>query len=382
MDSQATAVFLRFFTGMKDPRRHNRRHLLSDILTITILAMMCGSDDWPQVVEWAKARHAWLAEFLPLPSGLPGEDTFRRVLARIDPLAFEQCFQDWTRAVAECSEGQVVSFDGKTMRGSFGCGKQGMTHLVSAWCTHNRLVLGQLAVEDKSNEIIAIPKLLELLNLKGAIVTIDAMGCQRAIAQKIRQKEADYVLAVKDNQPALCQKMDAVMQDVILDLAKGLPVSCGYDERTSGGHGRIETRRVWVSDEVEALGPELLAQWPDLRSMAVVECHRRDLSDPGGKTSVHRRLFISSLAGCDAARMARVVRAHWGVENGLHWRLDVSMGEDKSRQRAGHEAENFSRVRRIVLNKLKIADPRKLSLKLKRYRCSIDPEHLQKILQA
>jgi predicted transposase YbfD/YdcC len=214
------------------------------------------------------------------------------------------------------------------------------------------------------------------------IITIDAMGCQIAIAEKIVQKEADFILAVKDNQPTRCAKLECVMNDVILDMTKGRPVSCGHYQQTNGGHGRIEMRNVWVSDEVWGLGPELLAQWPALRSMAVVECRRQDLSDPTGKISVERRLFISSLSGCDAKRMADAVRGHWGVENRRHWRLDLCFREDQSRLWVGHGAQNnFSRLRRIVLNKLK-ADPRPVSLRVKRHRCAIDRAYLLKTLKA
>ena len=381
MDVQATEVFLRFFTTLKDPRRHNRRHLLGDILTITILAVLCNSDNWVQVVLWSRVNQEFLQSFLALPNGLPSVDTYRRLFQRIDPQAFETCFMDWTRAVAGALPEQVA-VDGKALRRSFtrAWEKQGMIHLVSAWAVDHQLLLGQLATDSKSNEITAIPRLLDLLNLKGALVTIDAAGCQTAIAAKIVEKEADFLLAVKDNQPTLAAKVEAVMRDVVLDLSKGRPASCAYDEQTNGGHGRIETRRVWASDEVAGLGPELLAQWPQVKSLVMVESRRQDLSDPSGKVSVETRLYISSVSGCDARRLGQAARGHWGVENQLHWRLDVSFGEDDSRLRVGHGAENFSRVRRIVLNKLK-ADPSSKSVAAKRYQCSIDRPYLLQILR-
>jgi len=202
MQAAATEVFLRFFTTMKDPRRHNVVHDFSSILVIAIMAVLCNSNDWDEVVEWAKAQREWLASFLVLTRGIPSADTFRRVFARINPEAFEKCFIEWTHSLAEVCQGRVVAIDGKTLRRSFtqSWEKQGSIHLVSAWCGHNQMTLGQLATDSKSNEITAIPELMDLLDLKGAIVTIDAMGCQKEIAAKIRSQEAHYILAVKDNE--------------------------------------------------------------------------------------------------------------------------------------------------------------------------------------
>lgn len=369
MDAEATEDFLRYFTVLKDPRRHNVRHVFTDILTMAILAVLCRSDDWIEVVEWARAQAEWLKTFLALPRGIPSAETFRRVFARIDPAAFERCFIAWTSALAEASADRFIAIDGKTLRRSFehAWNKQGL-HLVSAWCEQNQLVLGQIATEQKSNEITAIPKLLDLLNLKGAIVTIDAMGCQREIARKIVDSGADYVLAVKENQPTLHQKVKAMMDEAILDAFAGM--HSDYFEQTNGGHGRIETRRVWVTDEVHHLKD--IGEWAGLGSLVVVESTRQVI---GGTTTTERRYFISSLTGCDARQAGLAIRSHWGVENKLHWRLDMSLREDESRIRTGHGAENFSRVRRIVVNALK-SDPRKVSLKVKRYRCSIDQQYM------
>lgn len=374
MDAQATAVFLRFFTALPDPRRPNVRHVFTDILLIAILALLCRSDDWVEVVEWARAQRKWLGTFLVLPRGIPSADTFRRVFARIDPAAFERCFIAWTATLAELSAGRLIAIDGKTLRRSFehAWDKQGL-HLVSAWCERNQVVLGQIATDQKSNEITAIPKLLELLNLQGAVITIDAMGCQREIARQIVAAEADYVLAVKDNQPTLHAKVKMLMDEAILEKFRG--IRGDYYEQSNGGHGRIETRRVWVSDEVHHMRD--IGEWAGLASVAMVESTRQVLN---GASSTERRYYIASLKGCDAERMAEAVRSHWGVENKLHWRLDMGFREDESRLRKGHGAENFSRLRRIVLNKLK-ADPRKVSLKVKRYRCSIDQQYLLDILK-
>jgi predicted transposase YbfD/YdcC len=384
MDAQATAVFFGFFADLPDPRRHNVRHLFTDILTIAILAVMSKSNDWSEVVLYAQCREKWLATFLSLPKGIPCEDTFRRVFARVDPDAFERCFIRWTTALSEAGgeapEGRLIPFDGKTMRRSFehAWDKQGL-HLVSAWCQHNQIVLGQLAVEEKSNEITAIPKLLALLNIKKAVVTIDAMGCQRDIAGQIIDQGGDYVLAVKDNQPALNEKVRALLDEGALESFKDM--SHGYHEQTNLGHGRIETRKTWVTDEVKWLGPELLAKWPGLTSLARVESTRQNLGDLTGKVSVECRYYISSLKGTDARKMALAVRGHWGVENKLHWCLDMAFREDESRLRKDHSAENFSRLRRIAMNQLRKKSDGKISLKGQRYLCSLDPEYLLKRLQ-
>jgi predicted transposase YbfD/YdcC len=382
MDVQAPVVFLRCFAGLTDPRRHNVRHLFTDILAIAILAVMCRCDDWDEVVLYGRTNEQWLGAFLELPNGIPSEDTFSRLFARINPDAFEKCFIEWTRSLACTSDGRLVAVDGKTLCHSFarGWNKQ-MIHLVSAWCGQNELVLGQLAVDGKSNEITAIPKLLELLDLKKAVVSIDAMGCQKEIAAQIRLQGGDYLLAVKDNQKTLHEKARVLMNDIALDQAKGLnPDQYDYCEQTETGHGRIETRRVWVTTQVQYLGEELLNQWPQLNSLVMVEDQRQDLGDPAGKVTVERRIFIASLKNPSAEQAGRYVRGHWGVENKLHWRLDMCYGEDESRIRKDHGAENFSRLRRIAMNKLK-SDPTKMSLKCKRYKCSLDRDYLLQMLQ-
>jgi predicted transposase YbfD/YdcC len=382
MDVKAPAVLLRFFSGLTDPRRHNIRHLFTDILTLAILAVMSRSDDWDEVVLYSVINQDWLETFLDLPNGIPSADTFSRVFARINPDAFEKCFIQWTQSLASASDGRLIPIDGKSLRRSFvhGWNKQ-MVHMVSAWCEQNELVIGQLATDSKSNEISAIPKLLELLDVRKAVVSIDAMGCQKEIAQQIKTQGGDYLLGVKGNQKTLYSKARMLLKDIALDQSKGLnPDQYDYCEKSEAGHGRIETRRVWVSTDIKSLGKKLLADWPTIKSLIMVERQRQVLGDPTGKVTLHRSIYISSLDKPSAQKSGDYVRGHWSVENQLHWRLDLCHGEDDSRIRKDHGAENFSRLRRIAMNKLK-ADPAKLSLKCKRYKCALDREYLLRMLQ-
>jgi predicted transposase YbfD/YdcC len=368
MDAQATEGLLRFFRGIADPRAANARHPMSDVLSVAILAVLCGAEGWAAVEAWGCGNLPWLATFLELPHGIPSHDTFDRVFGLLNPGAFEACFNAWTRALVTNAAGLFVAVDGKTLRRSWRrAWSKTPVHLVSAFVSGNQLVLGQLATDAKSNEITAIPKLLAVLELAGATVTIDAMGCQRQIAKQILEQKGHYVLSVKDNQPALSEKVQGLMKDLILDHAKGVPgTPVGYFEQTgeTNNHGRVETRRVWVSDDVRWLGKDLLDLWPGLSSVVTVERTRQDLGDPTGKVTTERHEFISSHGGTDAKFMAEAVRSHWGVENRLHWCLDVAMNEDQCRLRVNHGAENFSRLRRIALNKLKRWEIRKANGKV------------------
>jgi predicted transposase YbfD/YdcC len=389
MDAQATQGLLRFFRGLPDPRAQNARHPLSDILSIAILAVLCGSDSWESVEVWGRGNAGWLGEFLDLPHGIPSHDTFDRVFGLLDPLGFERCFMSWTGTLIQNSGGLFVAVDGKTLRRSFKrAWSKTPVHLVSAFVSKNQVVLGQLATDCKSNEITAIPKLLAMLQLAGATVTIDAMGCQRQIAAQIMGQKARYILAVKENQPGLYEKVKGLMDEAILEDFKGL--GHDYYEQRDDGHGRIETRRVWVSREiVKWLGAQLLSQWPGLASLAAVESTRQDLGDPSGKISIERRYFISSHDQADAKLFAQAIRQHWGIENQLHWQLDVSLNEDQCRLRTKHGAQNFSRLRRIAINKLKRWEikkengkVRKTSLRLKQKACGWSRKFLLEALLA
>jgi predicted transposase YbfD/YdcC len=388
MDAQATTSLLRFFRSIVDPRAANARHLLSDILSIAILAVLCGADSWEMVEAWGWGNIEWLATFLELPHGIPSHDTFDRVFAMLDPLAFERCFNDWTAALVANTAGLFVAVDGKTLRRSWKhAWSKTPVHMVSAFASQNQVVLGQLATDAKSNEITAIPQLLAMLQLAGATVSIDAMGCQREIAAQIISQQAHYILAVKENQPTLHQKLKSLLDEAILSKFAGM--RHGYDQQTDSGHGRIETRRVWVSDEVHWLGEELLGAWAGLSCLVVVESTRQDLGELSGKVSVERRYYISSHGGTDAALHAAAIRGHWGIENSLHYVLDVSMNEDQCRLRVKHGTQNFSRLRRIAINKLKRWEIRKpngkvmkASLRLKQKSCGWSRKFLIEALLA
>jgi len=390
MDVTAQGDFLRFFSQLPDPRGVNKIHKLLDMIVIAVMAVICGADGWAEVALFGQCKQKWLATFLELPDGIPSHDTFGRVFSLLDPDAFERCFLAWMSSLVELSGGRLVAIDGKSIRRSFehAWDKSGMAHLVSAFVSQegNRLVFGQIAVTDKSNEITAIPKLLELLDLKGAVVTIDAIGTQREIAGKIIAGGGDYVLPVKENQPALHGKVTALMNEAALGEVKDLNV--GYFEQGGEeGHGRIETRRTWIVNDTKSLGKALLDLWPGLAggSMALVERQRRDLGDPAGKTTVERCCYISSLGGGDnaaARRMAQYTRGHWAVENNLHWQLDVSFGEDDRRIRKGHGAQNYSRLCRIALNLLKRDKTVKVGIKGKRLNAGWDHDYLLRLISA
>jgi predicted transposase YbfD/YdcC len=386
MDATATGGFLRFFSDLPDPRTGNHiTHKLHDLLIIAIFAVICGADGWAEVQLWGRCKHKWLVTFLELPGGIPSHDTFGRVFSLLDPQALERCFLAWMAAVVELSKGSLVSIDGKSLRRSFehGWDKSGMSHLLSAFVSQgdNRLVFSQMAVADKENEIVAIPRLLELLDLQGAVVTIDAIGCQREIAGKIMEAGADYILPVKDNQPALHAKVTSLMNDLTLDHDKKIPgTRVDYCEQSEQRHGRLETRRVWVSDDISSLGKELLDLWPGLSGLAMVERTRQNLGDFSGKVSVECCFYILSLKGLDASAVAGYIRGHWSVENNLHWQLDVSFREDGNRIRKGNGAENYSRLCRIALNLLKSEKSLKIGIKGKRLNAGWDHDYLLRLI--
>jgi len=327
---------------IEDPRvERTRLHKLEDILVIAICSLLCGAESFEDMEIFGEAKEGWFGTFLELPNGIPSHDTFGRVFAALDPEKFLEAFMRWTQSLREALSGEVVAIDGKALRRAIDKG-QSPKVIVSAWAVGSGLVLGQRKVEDKSNEITAVPELLRSLELAGCIVTLDAMGCQKQIAREIIESDADYVLALKGNQGTAHEEIRAFLDDAI---ARKDP-AVAFWESVEKGHGRLETRRYWQSDRIGWFAD--VGAWDSLRSVGVVEA----LREIDGKTSVERRYYLSSLT-LDAPRFARAVRSHWGVENQLHWVLDVVFHEDQSRARLKHARENLATLRRWSLNLLK-----------------------------
>jgi len=372
MKKKASRALIDHLAVLEDPRiERQKRHKLGAILVIAVCAVLCGAESFPAIEDFGQVRYAWLKQFLELPNGIPSHDTFNRVFRVLDPVQFQACFLSWMQAVADETQGEVVTIDGKTLRRSFDrSSAKRAIHMVSAWATENGVVLGQRKVDDKSNEITAIPELLELLALKGCIVTIDAMGCQRAIAQQIVEDQADYVLALKENQPTLHQAVEQFLATG--PEADAHRTQCEYYDQHEHGHGRTESRCYWSTDDLPELG--VGQPWPGLRSIGMVEATRM----LAGQATVEQRFYLTSLAA-EAQVFARAVRNHWGIENGLHWTLDVTFREDQSRLRKGHGPENFAVLRHIALNLLR-QEPSQKSLPRKRLACALDPDYLLKVL--
>ena len=359
---------LRFFAGITDPRVERcKRHLLDEIIFIAIAAVICGAETWNDMEDFGIMKYDWLKTFLKLPGGIPSHDTFNRLFSILDPEEFEKRFLEWTSVVSQRTQGDIVSIDGKAIRGSRGKGKKSVVYMVSAWAGSNKIVLGQRKVDDKSNEITAIPRLLEKLVLRGCIVTLDAMGCQREIAAAIIEKEADYVLALKGNQ--------GILSDQVQESFRFLTVESMAQENDLG-HGRVEKRTCSVISDLSLI--EHKDQWGGLKSLIRIESERFNKTTT--EIEKETRYFISSLSS-SAQCLNGYVRSHWGIENSLHWSLDVSFNEDHSRKRVGYAAENFSRLNRISLNLLKNEKTSKRGIKGKRLKAGWSNQYLIKILK-
>lgn len=365
----------RYFADLPDPRsKLGTRHRLDEMVILAILAVICGADDWVAVADFARAKRTWLKTFLELPHGIPSHDRFGEVFAAIQPEAFERCFLRWIQALAEAAGSGLIALDGKTLRHSFDTASgRAAIHMVSAWSAANGLVFGQIATEAKSNEITAIPKLLELLDIRGAVVSIDAMGCQKEIAATIVENKADYVLSLKGNQGTLHNEVSWWLDQAI--TGKMRDAKLDHHRQVNKGHGRIETREVWSTQQVDWFADR--GRWAGLTSLIAVDSERR-LAD--GTVQKERRYFISSLGGADAKTFAQLIRGHWQVENRLHWSLDISFNEDACRIRKGYGAENFSRLRRIALNLLRNEKTAKVGIKNKRLRAGWDDNYLLTVL--
>lgn len=361
------------FSQITDPRMKKKTaHKLEDIITIAILAVICGADGWTDVQEFGKAKRKWLKTFLELSHGIPSHDTFGRVFSLICAEEFERAFLSWVRSIVRRVKG-VVPLDGKTVRRSHDASAgQKAIHLVSAWASANGVMLGQIKTEEKSNEITALPELLELLEIKGCIVTIDAMGCQKAVAEKIVEKKAEYCLALKGNQEGLYEEVYALFQQAHETNFEGMEWD-SY-ETDEHNHGRHEIRRYWTLTDLSSL--PRVQEWPRLRMVGMVEaeCTRQ------GKTSIEHRFYISSLAG-KAKPFAQAVRKHWGIENTLHWVLDIAFREDECRIRRGEAAENFAILRRLALALIRQEETLKVGVKAKRLRAGWDESYLLQLLR-
>jgi predicted transposase YbfD/YdcC len=363
------------FSEVDDPRADNRWHVLIEMIVIAICAAICGADGWSDVELFGHAKHDWLKQFLSLPHGIPSHDTFGRVFALLDAEQFQRCFMNWVQAIHQVTTGQVVAVDGKKLRRAYDkhLGQEAI-YMVSAWASENRLVLGQRQVDDKSNEIPEVPRLLEMLAITGCIVTADAMNCQKQTVQQVIDQDADYVLDVKGNQGRLC----AAVQELFEYAREQGYEDCDYHQTVDKGHGRIETRECWAISDPDYLGylPDL-DQWAGLSSIAMIRSERRQ----GGEATVKWRYFISSLES-DAQLILNAVRTHWEIENQVHWVLDVVFGEDDSRIRKGQAPQNFAVIRHIALNLLRQETTLQRGIKAKRLRAGWDPDYLLKILGA
>lgn len=359
---------LEHFSNLQDPRTRHLEHPLDELLLTALCAILSGADNWVHVAAWGREKLPWLRRFLPFMNGTASHDTLARVFALLDADVFEACFIAWMASQCPALK-DAVAIDGKTVRRSHGAGQKAI-HMVSAFAHAAGVTLGQVKTAEKSNEITAIPELLDALLLKGCLVTIDAMGCQTAIAAKIIEQDADYALMVKNNQPTLAAFVEGFFEKAERDEFAGAYTQAKW---VDGDHGRIETRRCIVAEA--PAGQKELTKWPALKALILVEAVR----EINGKASVERRYYISSRLA-EAEDMGLAVRGHWGIENQLHWSLDVAYGEDQARMRAGNSAENFSIMRRITLNLIRADKKRKIGIKGCRLKAGWSDAYRQKLL--
>ena len=376
MAETVNASIVEHFRTLEDPRiERTKKHNLLDILVIALCTLLTGGEGFQDMELFGKSKRAWLQTFLSLPHGIPSHDTFGRVFARLHPQRFQECFLSWTRAVAQLTHGTLVSLDGKTVKASLDRATAASPlHMLSAWCSdHGGLVIGQIKTDTKSNEITAIPELLQLLAIKGCIVTIDAMGCQTAIARQIRDQGGDYLLALKGNHKKAYAAVKAYFHEHIEHQLAWRNTETFFDA-FDDSHGRTVRRRVWAITDLQAI-PQL-AKWPELQSVIVVETIRA--AYPGAAITSDYRIYISSLIR-SAMVFVAMIRQHWDIENKLHWSLDVTFNEDRCRIRKEHAPENMTAVRHIALNLLRQEHTRSISLRQKRLLCGLDEHYLLRV---
>lgn len=382
MQKHPKLSLIEHFEMLSDPRMdRTKEHDLIDVLIIAVCTLLCGGESFNDMEDFGYAKQDWFKTFLRLRNGIPSHDTFNRVFAALDPEQFLDCFLRWTQSLRQAVAQEIVALDGKALRRALNK-DQSIKYVVSAWAENNNLVLGQLKVTDKSNEITALPRLLRVLELSGCIVTIDAMGCQKKIAKEIVESDADFVLALKGNQETVHQEMKEFVDQTVAETQKPRPrgaklsaaaASLATFETVEKDHGRLETRRYYQSAELAWFAD--LKQWEGLKSVGMVESIR----EVDGKATVERRYYLSSLP-LNVELFARAVRGHWGVENKLHWVMDVCFREDHSRARSGYAAENLATLRRLALNLLKREKTKKRGIRGKQLNAGWDHAYLLRLL--
>jgi predicted transposase YbfD/YdcC len=382
MQEHPTLSLVEHFKDLSDPRiDRTKDHALIDVLVIAVCTLLCGGEGFNDMEDFGKAKEEWFRTFLTLTNGIPSHDTFNRVFAALDPKGFLECFLRWTQSLRQAIQKEIVAVDGKALRRAMNK-KENLKYVVSAWAESNSLVLGQLKVTDKSNEITAVPELLRVLELSGCIVTLDAMGCQKKIAKEIIEADADYVLALKGNQETVHEEVKSFLDATIVEAQAPRPAGAPVPKAAAKlaqvktvekDHGRIETRHYYQSDQLGWFAD--LDKWEGLKSVGVVESTR----EIDGAKTVERRYYLSSLP-LNVELFARAVRSHWGVENKLHWVMDVCFNEDQSRVRTGHAAENLATLRRLALNMLKKETTKRRGIKGKQLNASWDHSYLLKLL--
>lgn len=382
MQKHPKLSLIEHFEMLSDPRMdRTKEHDLIDVLIIAVCTLLCGGESFNDMEDFGYAKQDWFKTFLRLRNGIPSHDTFNRVFAALDPEQFLNCFLRWTQSLRQAVAQEIVALDGKALRRALNK-DQSIKYVVSAWAESNNLVLGQLKVSDKSNEITALPRLLRVLELSGCIVTIDAMGCQKKIAKEIMESDADFVLALKGNQETVHQEVKEFVDETVAETQKPRPRGAKLSvaaarlatlETVEKDHGRLETRRYYQSAELDWFAD--LKQWEGLKSVGMVESVR----EIDGKATVERRYYLSSLP-LNVELFARAVRGHWAVENKLHWVMDVCFREDHSRARAGYAAENLATLRRLALNLLKREKTKKRGIRGKQLNAGWDHAYLLRLL--